>query len=110
MDLFITNMQLFTSQDIQLKDWSHVDYIVAFLLAVCTPILTAPIHFKGSTGEQVLLNFSKSVLMKKNTYILDGLKVNPFIFIYVFKQMFIFGCTIPLSAQILSEATGHIHI
>ncbi len=38
-------------------DWSHVDYlwiIVMFLSAVLTPILTAPIHSRGYTDEQVM--------------------------------------------------------
>ncbi len=35
--------------------------IVRFLLA----IWTAPIHYRGSIGDQVMLNFSKSVPMKK---------------------------------------------
>ncbi len=45
VDLFLTNTQLFASQDIM--DWSHVDYlwiIVMFLTTVWTLILTAPIH------------------------------------------------------------------
>ena len=40
-----------------LIDWSHVDYlwiIVMFLSAVWTLILTAPIHCRASTGEQVM--------------------------------------------------------
>ncbi len=39
-------------------DWSHVDYfwiIVMFLSAVWTLILTAPIHYSVSIGEQVML-------------------------------------------------------
>ncbi len=38
-------------------DWSHLDYlwiIVMFLSAVWTLILTAPIHCRGSIGEQVM--------------------------------------------------------
>ncbi len=38
-------------------DWSGVDYwwiIVKFLSAVWTLILTAPIHCRGSIGEQVV--------------------------------------------------------
>ncbi len=40
-----------------------------FLSAVWTLILTAPIHCRGSIGEQVIvmLNLSKSVLMNKQT-------------------------------------------
>uniref|UniRef100_A0A673KFU9 non-specific serine/threonine protein kinase n=1 Tax=Sinocyclocheilus rhinocerous TaxID=307959 RepID=A0A673KFU9_9TELE len=58
-------------------DWSGVDYlwiIVMFLSAVGTLILTAPIHCRASIGD-----FSKSVLMKKQThlqYILYGLRVS----------------------------------
>ncbi len=38
-------------------DWSGVDYlwiIVMFLSAGLTLILTAPIHIRGSIGEQVM--------------------------------------------------------
>ncbi len=38
-----------------------------FLSAVRTLILTAPIHCRCSIDEQVMLNFSKSVLMMKQT-------------------------------------------
>ncbi len=47
IDLFLTNTQHFTSNDMDRLDWSHVDYlwiIVIFLSAVLTLILTAPIH------------------------------------------------------------------
>ncbi len=40
-----------------LMDWSGVDYlwtIVMFLSAVRSLILTAPIHCRGSIGEQVI--------------------------------------------------------
>ncbi len=50
MDLFNTNKQLFTSQT--LAD-GVVWIIVMFLSAVWTPIL-APIHCRGSIGEQIL--------------------------------------------------------
>ncbi len=36
--------------------------------AVWTLILTAPIHCRGSIGD-LMLNFSKSVLSKKQTYL-----------------------------------------
>ncbi len=41
-----------------------------FLSAVWTLILMAPIHCRGSMGEEVImLNFSKSALMKKQTHL-----------------------------------------
>ncbi len=40
MDLFLKNMQLFTSQDVY---WQ----IIVFLSAVWTLILVAPIYFRG---------------------------------------------------------------
>ncbi len=43
--------------------------VVMFLSAVWTLILTAPIHCRGSVGEQVML------MMNKLIYILDGLRV-----------------------------------
>ncbi len=61
MDLFLTNMQLFTKQDINW--WTGVVWIIVmFLSAVWTLILTAPIHCRASIAEQVI----KSVLMKTN--------------------------------------------
>ncbi len=57
---------------------SHVDYLwisMMFLSAVWTLILMAPIHWWRSSD--VMLNFFKSVLMKKKLiYILDGLSVS----------------------------------
>ncbi len=47
-------------------------------------ILTAPIHCRGSIGEQVMVNFSKSVLMNKLIYILDGLRVSTFSAVFHF--------------------------
>ncbi len=50
IDVFITNMQLFTS----LESCYYLWIIVMFLSAVWTFILTAPIHCRGSIGEQVM--------------------------------------------------------
>ncbi len=51
--LFITNTQLFTSQGVIW--WTGFMWIIVmFLSAVWTLILTAPIHCRGSTGEQVM--------------------------------------------------------
>ncbi len=53
MDLFITDMQFFTSQDVNW--WTGVVWIIVmFLSAVWTLILTAPIHCRGSIAEQVM--------------------------------------------------------
>ncbi len=47
MDLFLINMQLFTS--LGLSYWTGVVWIIVmFLSAVWTLILTAPIHLRGS--------------------------------------------------------------
>ncbi len=51
MDLFLTNMQFFISQD-KLIDGLFMDYCDV-LSAVWTLILTAPIYCRGSIGEQV---------------------------------------------------------
>ncbi len=56
MKLFLTNVQLFTSHDSNLMDWSHLWIIVMLLSAVWSLILMAPIHCSGSTGEQVEVN------------------------------------------------------
>ncbi len=53
MDLFLTNTPLFTSQYINW--WTGVVWIIVmFLSAVWTLILMAPIHCRGSIGEQVM--------------------------------------------------------
>ncbi len=62
-----------------IEDWSHVDYIVAFYQLYVLTFWRHPIHWKVSTGEQVLLNFLQIGSDEENTYILDGLKVYPFI-------------------------------
>ncbi len=50
MDLFLKNIQLFTSQDINL--WTgEMWFIMMFLSAVWTLILTAPIHCRASIAE-----------------------------------------------------------
>ncbi len=78
MDLFLTNTQLFASQDI--NRWTGVVWIIVmFLSAVWTLILTAPIHCRGSIGEEVTECYisPKSVLMKKQTlYIFYDLRVS----------------------------------
>ncbi len=67
MDLFLRNTALcFTKH--QLMDWSGVDYlwIIAMLLsAVWTLILTAPIHCRGSIGEQLMECYMSPNRMKK---------------------------------------------
>ncbi len=70
-----------------------VDYVM-FLSAVWTFILTAPIHCRGSIDDQVMLNLSKSVMIKKQIHLhlewLKGeyiLRVQIFILVnYSFKQ------------------------
>ncbi len=52
MDLFLTNMQVFMSQDANW--WTGVMWIIVMFLADWTLILTAPIHGRGSIGEQVM--------------------------------------------------------
>ncbi len=59
-----------------------------FLSAVWALILTAPIHCRGSIGEQVMLHFSKSVLMKKQIHLHLGWPQGEYIFvIYSFKSL-----------------------
>ncbi len=74
--LFITNIQLFNSQEVNW--WTEV---MLFLPAGWTLILTAPIHCRGPLGEQVI-----------ETHIHLGRPegVN-------FQQIYIFGLTIPLT-------------
>ncbi len=65
VDLFLTNTQLLASQDglERITLW----IIVMFLSAVWTLILTAPIHCRGSIGEQVMQCYISPNLMKKQT-------------------------------------------
>ncbi len=56
-----------------------------------TVILTAPIHCRGSTSEQVMLNFSKSALMQKNSHLHFGWPED--------EQILIFVWTIPIIRQ-----------
>ncbi len=61
-------------------DWSDVDYCDV-LSAVWTLILTAPIHCRASTGEQVMRCYISLNLMKEKTnllYISDGLRGSTF--------------------------------
>ncbi len=53
MDLFLTNMQHLTSQDVNWRT-GVMWIIVMFLSAVWTLILTAPIHCRASICEQVM--------------------------------------------------------
>ncbi len=53
MDLFLANTLLF-SQDVDLSGVDYLWFIVMFLSAVWTLILTAPIYYRWSTGEQVI--------------------------------------------------------
>ncbi len=72
-------------------DWSGVDYlwiIVMFLSAVWTLILTAPIHCRGSIGEQVMQCYISPNLMKKQTYLQLGWPVGEHIFRKCFFSFF----------------------
>ncbi len=65
---FITNKQLFASEDVNWWTgvvWSWI--IEVFLSAVWIFILTAPIHCRGYIGEQVMRCSISSNLMKKQT-------------------------------------------
>ncbi len=59
---------------------SHVDYLWIIVMFLSALILTAPIHCQGSIGEQVSLIFSKSFLMKKQTYLHLGWPEGEYIF------------------------------
>lgn len=61
VDLFFTNIQLLTSQDVYCST-GLLWIVVLFLSFVWTLILMAPIHCKGSIGGQVI---SKLVPMTK---------------------------------------------
>ncbi len=91
MDLFLTNMQLFTSQDI--KWWTGVVWIIVmFLSAVWTLILTAPIHCRGSNGEQVMQCYISPNMMKKK----QNSSTSCMAWVWVFYVNFHFWWSIPL--------------
>ncbi len=92
MDLFLTNMHLFASD---VNRWTGLVWIYQELSAVWTLILTAPIHCRVSNGEEVMLNFSKSVLMKKQTHLHLGWPESEQIFEWTIPLIFMetFQCT-----------------
>ncbi len=55
--------------------------IVKFFSAVWTLILTAPIHCRESIGGQMMECYISPNLMKKQTRILDDLRVSTFSFL-----------------------------
>ncbi len=64
-------------------DWSGVDnlwIIVMFLSAVWTLILTAPIHCRASTSEQLMECYIYPNLMKKQTHLHLGWPEDEYIF------------------------------
>ncbi len=77
MYLFITNMQLFDSQDINWWNgvFNYLWIIDMFLSAVWTLILTAPIHWRGSFGGQGNAKLKKKNVQWRNKliYILNDL-------------------------------------
>ncbi len=96
VDLFLTNTQFLSSQDVNW--WTGVVWIIVmFLSAVWTLILTAPIHCRGSITEQVMecYNISPNVFQWKNNLI------------YIYRMNFYFGWTIPLTIYDPQTATIH---
>ncbi len=74
-----------TDKNINIIHMTPVHHITMLLSAVWTLILTAPIHCKflqicSDKASEVMLNISKSVLMK-NKLILDGLRMSTFSFL-----------------------------
>ncbi len=93
MDLFLTNTQLLSSQDVNW--WTGVDclwIIVMLLSAVWTLILTAPIHCRGSIGEQVMQCYISPNLLKKQTHLHRGWHLRE----SKYSEIFAFGWNIPL--------------
>ncbi len=86
---YFTNMQHFGSQAINW--WTGAVWIVMFLLAVWTLILTAPIQIHC----WAMINFFKAVLIRKQTHLHFGWPEGEH-----FQQIFIFGWNIPLKCQI----------
>ncbi len=86
LNLFITNTQIFTLQDVNC--WTGVAWIIVMLLsAAWTLILMAPIHCRSSIGD-VMLNVFKKIWRNKLIYIF-GLRVIQFSFLgdYTFKSL-----------------------
>ncbi len=83
-------------------DWSRVVYlwiIVMFLSDVWTLILTAPIHCRESTGEQMIWYISKSVPMKKPTHLHLAQPKGEYIFMFWWTILFSQHQNIPLTWQ-----------
>ncbi len=77
MNLFLTNMQLFTSQ--VFNWWTGVVWITCgwlwcFLSALWTLILTAPIHCRGSIGGKVMWGYIYPSLLQEDTNSSTSLK------------------------------------
>lgn len=98
--LFITNLQLFSSQDVNW--WTGVVRITCgllwfFLSDVWTLCLTAPIHCSGSIAEQVNL-----FRINKLIHILYGLRMST-----LSANVLFLGFTIPLIK--LVNIAGNVH-
>ncbi len=65
IDLFIPNMQLYTLLDINW--WTGVVWIIVMFLSAAHSDGTHPLKRIHWWASDVMLNFSKSVLMKKQT-------------------------------------------
>ncbi len=100
MDLFLTNTQLLASWDVNW--WTGVVWIIVmFLSAVWTLILTAPIHCRGSIGEQVM-----ECYVSPNLFWLKNQKTSKSWVTWGwlnFQQIVIFGQTFPLSTYIFGN-------
>ncbi len=103
IDLFLSNTQFAACYETLIDGLGSCGLLWCFLSAVWTLILTAPIHCRGSISRQVILNFSKSVPMKKQYHLHLGCsKVNLYhIFCvnYYFKT--VLNCPPPRTLQIL---------
>ncbi len=58
INLFLTNTQVFTLQDVTFIDWSHVDY---FIVHYCDGFISClDSHFDGTHSLQIKTNLSTS--------------------------------------------------
>ncbi len=79
MDLFLTNMQIFTSEDITW--WTGVVWITYGLLCFYQDFHSDGTHSPQGIhlwASDVMVNFSKSIRRNKHLYVMNGLRVSTF--------------------------------
>ncbi len=102
MDFFLTNTQFLVTQNVNW--WTGVvDYlwiIVMFLSAVWTLILTAPIHCRGSIGEQVTSEDKRGVMESSEERLVKLSRWDVLVLVYCEGFVVTLGCSLVLSRSV----------